>query len=167
MTTQFCSACGTPNSLAARFCQSCGTRLPNAPGVACSKCGANALAGDRFCDECGAALPASALLMLEDSGWRVPVPDRAESVVGRIDPLSGEKPDIDLSPYAADQYGLSRQHARLTQAGGFTLEDLNSVNLTYLNDQRLEPGRAVPLNDGDRIQLGSLKLIFRNVNRDV
>ncbi|HEY4690698.1 MAG TPA: FHA domain-containing protein [Anaerolineae bacterium] len=164
MTTLYCPACGTLNQPAARFCLSCGSRLADAAGPACPRCGANPLPGDRFCDECGAALPPPVLIILEETGWRVALPDQSESVVGREDPLSGEKPGIDLAPHGAERYGVSRHHARLTRTGGtYTLEDLNSVNLTYLNDQRLEPGRTATLKDGDRISLGTMRLIFRQV----
>ena len=167
MNVPFCPRCGAQNPPAARFCEACGSRLPSAgraTGLACANCGTLALAGDRFCDECGAALPASALFILEGSGWRVPLPDRAESIVGREDPLSGFRPDVDLSPYQAEAYGVSRRHARLARGEeGYRLEDLGSVNLTYLNDQRLEPGHTVELKDGDRIVIGRLGLFFREV----
>jgi len=57
---------------------------------------------------------------------------------------------------------VSRRHARLTpRADAYWLEDLNSVNLTYLNDQRLAPDRPVRLKDGDLLRLGQLLITFR------
>lgn len=160
----FCSACGTLNTPAARFCQACGARLSASAGATCARCGASALPGDRFCDECGAALPSAALLILEETGWRVALPPGAANVIGREDSLGGAQPEVDLTPYDAEAFGVSRRHASLVRAGDrYTLEDLGSVNLTYVNDQRLKPGRAIPLNDGDRILLGRLPLIFRQV----
>ena len=54
---------------------------------------------------------------------------------------------------------ISRQHARVIyQDGVFTLEDLNSTNGTWLNHQRLPPGTPFPLDTGDRLWLGPLKL---------
>ena len=167
MNGQFCSTCGALNVPFARFCDACGARLPSASGVACPSCGRPALPGDRFCDECGAALPATALLILEDSGWRLALPsvaDQTDVVIGREDVLSGVKPDIDLAPHGAETYGVSRSHAYIGRnADGYRVEDLGSVNLTYLNDQRLEPGRSAPLKDGDRITIGNLRLLFRQV----
>lgn len=164
MNTRFCPSCGSPNPLFARFCEACGSRQPDASGVTCINCGRPALPGDRFCDECGVALPPTALLMVDESGWRVPIPDRAENVFGREDPFSGSRPDIDLSAHGAEMHGVSRNHARLSKdESGYWLEDLGSVNLTYVNDQRLEPRQPVRLRDGDRIVAGSLRLIFRQV----
>jgi pSer/pThr/pTyr-binding forkhead associated (FHA) protein len=126
-----------------------------------------ALPGDRFCDECGAPIPSAAVLIVEESGWRVALPstvEQAEIVVGREDALSGAVPDVDLGPYGADAYGVSRRHIRLVRdKTGYRVEDLGSVNLTYVNDQRLEPGRSVELQDGDRIVIGKLGLFFRMV----
>ena len=162
---RFCPACGAPNWPFARFCDACGARLLDSTGVACARCGALALPGDRFCDECGAQLPSAAILVLEESGWRVALPsvgDRSEVVVGRTDPLSGATPEVDLGAYGAESLGVSRRHIRLTRTEtGYRAEDLGSVNLTYVNDQRLEPGRSVDLKDGDRIVIGKLGLFFR------
>src|SRR3990172_2837756 len=106
---RFCPACGAPNWPFARFCDACGARLPNPSGITCARCGAMALPGDRFCDECSAKLPSAAILILEESGWRVAVPDRAGVVVGREDPLSGATPDVDLGLYGAGGFGVSRR----------------------------------------------------------
>jgi len=166
VSDRYCPDCGTLNVRAARFCQACGARLRGAPGAACARCGVTALPGDQYCDACGAALPESILLVVEDTGWRIVVPDRAENTLGREDVLSGARPDVDLAPYGADALGVSRKHARLRRAEDrYTLEDLNSVNLTYVNDERLEPGRKAALADGDRVSLGSLRLIFRQALR--
>ena len=141
--------------------------MSNAAGVTCPRCGMPALPGDRFCDECGAPLPAAAFLILESTGWRLALPSvaaQAEIVIGREDPLSGVKPDVDLEPHGAETYGVSRRHARLVRSeGGYRIEDLESLNLTYVNDQRLEPGRSLALKNGDRITVGRMRLIFRNV----
>lgn len=164
MVGQYCSTCGALNAPFARFCDMCGARLPGTRGVTCARCGQPALPGDRFCDECGTALAPTALLILDDSGWRVTIPDGSEAVIGREDPYSGARPDIDLGPHGAESYGISRRHARLVrEAGRYRLEDLGSVNLTYVNDQRLEPGHAVALKDGDHILLGRLRVIFRQI----
>ena len=165
MSNRFCSTCGLPNLPFARFCQACGSRLPGASGVACSRCGRPALPGDRFCDECGAALAAQTVLILDDTGWRIPIPDRPEVVIGREDPFSGAQPDIDLGPHGAESKGVSRSHARLLHVGDVCrLEDLGSINFTYVNDQRLELGRPVHLKDGDRLSIGNLRIIFRQVH---
>jgi hypothetical protein len=164
MNGRFCAACGTLNHLAARFCDHCGVRMAAAAGVACPRCGAPACPADRFCDECGERLPASAMLILDEEGWRVALPDRAALIVGRRDVYSGVQPDVDLEPYGAASHGISRRHARITRdRGRCHIEDLQSANLTYVNDQRLNPGAPRELQDGDRLVFGNLSVVFRDL----
>ncbi len=56
---------------------------------------------------------------------------------------------------------VSREHARLTRDGRrVMLEDLNSTNGTFLNDERiLEP---MELRDGDVVSIGDVKFSFRD-----
>jgi pSer/pThr/pTyr-binding forkhead associated (FHA) protein len=56
---------------------------------------------------------------------------------------------------------VSREHARLVRAGRrVMLEDLNSTNGTFLNQERiLEP---MELRDGDAIAVGDVRFIFRD-----
>lgn len=59
-----------------------------------------------------------------------------------------------------DSPTLSRRHARIVIDGvGARLEDLGSKNGTYLN--RRPVTRPVVLNDGDRIQVGSVEMTYR------
>lgn len=89
--------------------------------------------------------------------WRV-------TVLGRTDPMSSLRPDLDLAPYGAMRHGVSRRHA-LIRPGDQTLYliDQNSTNGTWVNGQRLAGGRDFPLSDGDVIELGALKLTLRIV----
>jgi pSer/pThr/pTyr-binding forkhead associated (FHA) protein len=85
-------------------------------------------------------------------------------VIGRTDPRSNLKPDIDLAPHDAQAYGVSRQHALLLPTdSGLSLIDLDSTNGTWINGLYLQPGLRYNLRSGDRIELGTLKLIVRVV----
>ena len=64
---------------------------------------------------------------------------------------------IDFSLYHAHSLGVSRQHARMVAGDtGYTVEDLQSANGTWLNGNRLEPNRRYPVRSGDHLQLGEL-----------
>jgi pSer/pThr/pTyr-binding forkhead associated (FHA) protein len=88
-------------------------------------------------------------------------PGKTEVIIGREDPVSGIFPDIDLTDHNGEEGGVSRQHARaLVQGDQVFIEDLNSTNYTYVNQQRLVPGQPHPLSDGDEILMGRVKLIY-------
>ena len=114
------------------------------------------------------AYPAPALqyqLVVQGTNATLPFPPgRTEIILGREDPVSNVFPDIDLTDHGGDEGGVSRQHARIfIQGAQVSIEDLNSTNYTYVNQQRLTPGQAHPLNSGDEVRLGRVKLNFHSI----
>jgi len=76
---------------------------------------------------------------------------RAELRIGR-----GAENDLNL-PHPT----VSRRHARITRSGSiYHLEDLRSSNGTFVNGERLEPGRAAKLSVGDVIHVGPFRFVF-------
>lgn len=85
-------------------------------------------------------------------------------LVGRYDhDLSGDPPGVDLS----DQPGAdttSRMHAVFEHIGNsYTLTDLNSTNATRINNKRIEPDKASPINDGDTLMFGKVTCTYKKV----
>jgi O-antigen/teichoic acid export membrane protein len=80
--------------------------------------------------------------------------------VGRRRATSDFEPEIDLSDQSADP-GVSRLHAVLipTPDGTWAVLDPGSTNGTLLNGRKIAIGDAVPLRDGDRINLGAWTVI--------
>lgn len=91
-------------------------------------------------------------------GHRIQVPLKQEILIGREDADSGVFPEVDLTPYDAVGKGVSRQHAKIVFRDKLTIEDVGSVNGTFLNGRRLVPYQATPLSSGDVVQLGTLVL---------
>jgi hypothetical protein len=84
-----------------------------------------------------------------------------KNYLGRTD----DKPvDIDLDDQEApDRIWTSRQHAVVTfENGKLTVEDLNSLNGTFVNRTRVHPGQVRELHEDDVIQVGTvhLKVLF-------
>lgn len=80
------------------------------------------------------------------SGRRITVAE--STVVGRL-------PECDVT---LEDPSVSRRHVRISRDNGqWTIEDLGSTNGLRVNDRTV--GRA-RLNDGDRLELGSVKLSF-------
>lgn len=98
-------------------------------------------------------------LHIIESGQILHLSNAREFTLGRM--IEGQPilPDIDLSPYDAFTLGVSRLHAalRLIQ-NDVVVSDLGSSNGTRVNGQRIVPHVDYPLNHGDVISLGKLKI---------
>jgi len=78
-----------------------------------------------------------------------------EIPIGSRPTTIGRAPDNDIH---IDNLAVSNYHARVyTEAGQMVVEDLNSLNGTFVNDQRVE--RAA-LRDGDSIAIGKHHIVF-------
>jgi hypothetical protein len=108
------------------------------------------------------AAPAQPHLIVEGNGTTFDLSGKNTFVLGREDPPSNSFPDFDLTPYGAEEGGVSRLHARLTLSGDvWSIEDLESTNFTFINRKRVTPKTPTPLNDGDEIRLGRIGLRFK------
>jgi pSer/pThr/pTyr-binding forkhead associated (FHA) protein len=93
------------------------------------------------------------------TGRQVQLPSAEQVHIGRLDAAHGIFPDVDLSPDGGLEGGVSRRHCKIWQGGGKHLvEDLGSANGTFLNGKRLTPYLPHPLEDGDDLQLGHVRL---------
>ena len=63
--------------------------------------------------------------------------------------------------FIGDNPAISRSHANIIiQQDGYYLEDMNSTNHTYVNDNIVIGGSAVKLEQGARIRLGNEEFVF-------
>ena len=84
------------------------------------------------------------------------------ALVGRSDhDVSEISPEVDLNSLeGADT--TSRIHATIEHIGSaYTVTDLNSTNSTRINGKRLEPDKATPVNDGDKLSFGKVTCTFK------
>ncbi len=101
--------------------------------------------------------PAELRLLVLNSGRTISCPLKEVVLIGRSDAAGGIFPEIDLTPDNGYLAGVSRRHARIIRRGNeFYLEDLGSLNGTFLNRSRLTAHVPVPFGDGDEIRLGNL-----------
>lgn len=97
-------------------------------------------------------IPCPALMLL---GMNTPeaalfLVDRSPFVMGKDLACDGVIPGVDE---------ISRRHAMITlREEGYTLTDLDSMNGTTLNDERLQPGKEYPVAAGDVIGLAMVRL---------
>jgi pSer/pThr/pTyr-binding forkhead associated (FHA) protein len=147
----------------------------------CQRCFARNDSGDTFCKVCGEELPETLADVDEDITRRLsPAATRAQliveigdggsaefsidkdvALVGRASHADGVSPEVDLSAVDPNRL-VSRRHAYISRRrGGFVVEDLESVNGTYLNGvQRLQPHAQTLLRDGDQISFGEIRCVF-------
>jgi len=77
-----------------------------------------------------------------------------DNLVGRWDPDSGAFPEVDLETDDPEAR-ISRKHALIRLSESMTIEDIGSLNGTFVNrGRRLEPGSPAVLKDGDEIIIG-------------
>src|ERR671922_2890679 len=146
-----CPECGFVNAEGANYCQKCGAFL------------GERTQGDTTevyqVDETGEIRPMDlddvtgegATLVIRSGGGRS----------GEAFNVSGERMTIGRSPDAEiflDDVTVSRTHALLVhRRDGMYIDDLGSLNGTYVNRRRIESHR---LQNGDELQVGKYKLTY-------
>ncbi len=152
-----CPFCNNVYPEGTLFCEECGSYL--APSRAQAT---DPLSGQTAAEtERGRAGPPNfiTLVLSIEGGGTVELPLSKEVVLGRLDAGRAIFPDVDLTSEQGIEKGISRRHARISRRGDQVfVEDLNSLNGTFLNATRLIPELPYPLQDGDRVQLGKLIL---------
>jgi FHA domain-containing protein/zinc ribbon protein len=147
----YCPECGFQNPESAHYCSRCGAALVTEAEADDQTMTFSAEEieehGDEL-DELGIDGPA---LVVRSGGGRTgeqfPL-DRPQTTIGR-------SPDCDIF---LDDVTVSRRHAIVSRTeGGFTIEDLGSLNGTFLNRSRIEKGE---LESGDEVQIGKYRLVF-------
>ena len=77
-----------------------------------------------------------------------------DNLIGRWDPDSGSFPEVDME-HDDPEARISRKHALIRVSDKITIEDIGSLNGTFVNrGRRLEPGSPAEVKDGDEIIVG-------------
>jgi FHA domain/zinc-ribbon domain len=148
----YCPECGFQNLESANYCSRCGALLVTEVEADDSTI---TFSAEELEDDGGVGLEELGVegptLVVRSGGGRVgehfPL-ERTQTTIGRT-------PDCDIF---LDDVTVSRRHAIVAKgAGTFTLEDLGSLNGTFLNRHRIE---QADLENGDEVQIGKYRLIF-------
>jgi hypothetical protein len=150
----YCPECGFQNPESANYCSKCGALLAKDEGgteTTQTYTPEEIADEDGPLDEIAAEGPA---LVVRSGGGRAgeyfsPQGDR--TTIGR-------SPDNDIF---LDDVTVSRKHAVLVESGGeLKIEDLGSLNGTFVNRRRIDS--ATRLESGDEVQIGKYRLSFIN-----
>ncbi|MDQ1642708.1 MAG: hypothetical protein QOJ90_2059 [Actinomycetota bacterium] len=160
----FCTQCGHANPDESRFCSNCGAALQRTATAGDSSTTTITISG---MDHGEAAEKAEGLSPADQAAVDALPPGSALLVVRR-GPNSGSRFLLDSDVTTAgrhpasdiflDDVTVSRRHAEFKRtAEGFTVNDVGSLNGTYLNRERID---EAALAGGDEVQIGKYRLIF-------
>lgn len=83
-------------------------------------------------------------------------------IIGRSDTTDNFSAGLDLTEFGAYQLGLSRKHARIRRNSlQLEIEDTDSRNGTFVNEQKIDPHVPHVIHDGDQIRFGNMKVQLR------
>jgi hypothetical protein len=150
-----CPECGFVNAEGSNYCQKCGAFLgataEHAPGETTEAYTVDENTGALRPVDLDRVVSEGATLVIRSGGGRG----------GETFALDGERMTIGRNPDAEiflDDVTVSRNHAMLVKRpDGVYIDDLGSLNGTYVNRRRIESHR---LTDGDELQVGKYKLTF-------
>ncbi len=167
-----CPSCKHEEFEGALFCNECGAQLPGTPQTGTKNIQRMAATETlqplrpkptETRSSSGAppttSIDAPIAIYVMDAGQIIPLAGRDEFTLGRSSEQQTVLPDLDLSPFQAYEKGVSRLHASIrVNSNPVTVTDLGSVNATRLNGQRIPPSKPIPVQHGDILTLGKLKL---------
>ena len=150
-----CPECGFTNADGANYCQKCGAFMGQ------TETRAEPSTATYRIDETGELVPVDLGTVVEQGGGAALVIRAGGGRVGESFPLEGDRLTIGRRPDSdifLDDVTVSRDHALIVRRNdGFHLDDLGSLNGTYVNRERIESQK---LSDGDELQIGKYKLTF-------
>jgi len=147
MAEVICSRCNHPNSAASNYCSSCGFDLHRSEEEPTTE---HAVVTIDEAEPVDPETIVNATFIVKrgaKAGSRYLVADQFTTI--------GRHPESDIF---LDDVTVSRRHAEVHRDGeAILLNDVGSLNGTYLNRTRIESGS---LRSGDEVQIGKFKLVF-------
>lgn len=159
-----CPSCEAENLPGTLFCVQCGTYLPSGGPLRTEPLpeqGEDRPAQPRKKGQVGETQERALNIEVEvlSTGRNVMLSADREILVGRLDAAHGIFPELDMTADGGLEHGVSRRHARIyTRDGTCFVEDLDSTNGTFLNDERITPYLPYAFRDGDLLMFGTMRL---------
>ncbi|MES1248059.1 MAG: FHA domain-containing protein [Actinomycetota bacterium] len=150
MSHIYCPECGFQNPEAANYCSKCGALLHTPEAGEKTETFSPAVR-DELLESLGELPENGPALIVRTGGGRA----------GESFSPQGDRTTIGRSPDCGiflDDVTVSRRHAAIVRRDDrWSIEDLGSLNGTFVNRRRVE---TASLEDGDEIQIGKYRLTF-------
>jgi rubredoxin len=150
MSHVYCPECGFQNPEAANYCSKCGALL-HTPESGEQTEQFSPTMREELLEQLGELGVSGPALVVRSGGGRA----------GETFSPHGDRTTIGRSPDCGvflDDVTVSRRHAALVHRDGrWYVEDMGSLNGTFVNRRRVE---SAPLEDGDEIQIGKYRMTF-------
>jgi len=165
---KICPNCQYYNREGVVFCEDCGESLigvpstrtrPFAPGTTDAQDVSPEIQADLLSSSSHFGTDADLLVRIPEAPRPITVKVETLFTIGRLDTVTKVMPDLDLTPFGANEKGVSRMHATLHRNGhSLLIVDMGSANGTFVNGARLQSGQPRIVRDGDEIRLGKLEM---------
>lgn len=167
-----CPECSYPVSQDDAFCTRCGQPLTHADVSQSESAQPDAVQGEvtqpSIPDTVEMTSPVSQAQLIVQGNITITIPSQPKVIVGREDPVQDHFPDIDLTPLGGSEQGVSRKHACIIrERGQYFIEDLGSINYTFVNQEKLKSGERRSLQSGDQLRFGRIVATFQIISADV
>ena len=159
-----CPSCGADNLPGTLFCVQCGTYLPSGGPLRTEPLpdqedGRPARPRRDGQGEDTKSRSINIEVDVLNTGRKILLSADREILVGRLDAAHGIFPELDMTTDGGLEQGVSRRHARIyTRDGTCFVEDLDSTNGTFLNEERVTPYLPYAFRDGDVLTFGTMQL---------
>ncbi len=161
----YCQATHVENTL---FCNECGSYMPRGENHNTDPLDTSELNWLRSLKEKGqhdpstepAQIPSQKLhLKIGTSKRIVELTLNKTITLGRVDAANSVFPEIEVSDEGEASKTVSRRHARILRQDDIVIiEDLASINGTFLNGKRLDPYIPEQIQNGDVVHLGKVSI---------
>jgi hypothetical protein len=104
------------------------------------------------------------LLVIGSGIERIVLSEDMHCLLGRFPQKKPSAESVDLTPYHAQDHGVSRIHAQLhIEENRLFLSDLDSTNGTFIGSEKLNPHKPTEVHNGEQLRLGrlSMQIVFR------
>jgi pSer/pThr/pTyr-binding forkhead associated (FHA) protein len=108
-------------------------------------------------DALALGLPTKLRFVIDNGGGLIEVAGYELVTVGRQ--LDKVGTVVDLAAFDGARLGVSRRHVEIFPHNGHLIvQDLQSVNGSWLNGEKLDPDRPYPIKHGDQLRLGQMQI---------